>query len=108
MSPDVGDLVFVFVAHVEEEQVFALVKTALQVFSLDFRDTHFGGSPFAPKTQNPPASSSSGGGSLKDSIEVSLLALQSPRARRHVPAAHTGQTTRRHLLGAKIHVTRIA
>jgi hypothetical protein len=105
MSSDVGYFKFILVANIEQEEILAMIEAALQIFSLNFGDTHFGSSPFGSKTQNPPARSSSGGGSFeKDAIEISLSALQSPHARRHVRAAHTAQTTRRGLLGAKLHV----
>jgi len=109
VSPNVGFLELVGVAHIEEKEAFAMVEAAFQVFGLNFRDTHFGFSPFCPKTQNPPASTSSGGGSQERFELLSLLALQSPHAhaRRHVSATHTRKTTDRGLLGAKTHALRI-
>jgi len=42
VSPNVGNLVFEFIAYIEQKQVFTLIETALKLFGLDFWDTHLG------------------------------------------------------------------
>src|ERR1700691_5755259 len=41
MSANVGDLVFVLVAHIEQIEVVAVIETALEFFSLNFGNVHF-------------------------------------------------------------------
>src|SRR5271167_4594027 len=40
VSSDVGYLIFVLVAHIQQEQIFALIEALFQLFSLNLRNTH--------------------------------------------------------------------
>src|SRR5580692_5310161 len=74
VAADVRYLVFVFFTHVQQEQVLAAIETAFQLLSLNLVNAHFVFLPWAlcktrgviccRKIKNPPASSSSGGGSM--------------------------------------------
>src|SRR5712691_5195763 len=39
MSADVADLIFVGLAHIEDEEIFFRIQTALQLFDLNFRNS---------------------------------------------------------------------
>src|SRR5271157_5600477 len=112
---NVRGFILVLVAHIEQKEFLASIQPLLQFFDLDFSNAHCC-SPhqesiqrmpfrrthiiFSPKTQNPPASLWRWV-SIRCLLKTCLLALQSPRARRHVCATHTSATTRTGLLGVE-------